>query len=152
MNPTNSNQDIGASDWVKPYYTRAGEYWGPTGVEQVHLDRQSTLTRLCGPDPKRVLELGAGEGEAAAVMADAGHDVVAVEFSPTRTPNLKRLAKEPHKGQLTALEADFYEVAISGEFDIVCYWDGFGVGSDADQRRLLKRISTEWLKPGGLAL
>jgi hypothetical protein len=34
----------------------------------------------------------------------------------------------------------------------VCYWDGFGVGSDADQRRLLRRIAADWLKPGGCAL
>src|SRR5438874_12414955 len=70
--------------WVKPYYTRAGDYWGPTGIEQRHHDRLATLTRLCGPQPKRVLELGAGTGETAAVMADAGHSVVAIEFSPTR--------------------------------------------------------------------
>src|SRR5438270_9657116 len=56
--------------WVKPYYTRAGEYWGPTGIEQKHQDRLAALTRLCGPPPRRVLELGAGTGEASAVMAD----------------------------------------------------------------------------------
>lgn len=36
-------------------------------------------------------------------------------------------------------------------FDVVCYWDGFGIGTDADPRKLLKRISG-WLRPGGCAL
>jgi len=139
-------------DWVKPYYTRAGEYWDPTGVQQHHLDRLATMLRLCGPGPHRVLELGAGTGEAAIAMADAGHSVVAVEFSPTRANNIAVLAAQPRTGSLTALEADFYTVDLKKEFEVVCYWDGFGIGSDADQRRLLTRIANEWLKPGGCAL
>jgi SAM-dependent methyltransferase len=135
-------------DWVQPYYTRAGEYWGPTGPDQTSLNRAATLTRLCGPGPHRVLELGAGSGEAAAAMADAGHSVVAIEFSPTRAEYMRATAE----GRFTALEADFYKADLDREFDVVCYWDGFGVGSDADQRRLLKRIADEWLKPGGYAL
>jgi len=138
--------------WVKPYYTRAGEYWDPTGVEQQHLDRLATMVRLCGPGPHRVLELGAGTGEAAVAMADAGHSVVALDFSPTRANNIELLARKRRKGDLTAIRADFYTVDLNREFDVVCYWDGFGVGSDSDQRRLLKRIAHEWLKPGGCAL
>ena len=85
-------------------------------------------------------------------MADAGHSVVALEFSPTRAPHIRGLAAQPRPGSLTALEADFYSVSLAAEFDVVCYWDGFGVGADADQCRLLRRIASEWLKPGGCAL
>ncbi len=46
---------------------------------------------------------------------------------------------------------DFYAVSVPGPFDVVCYWDGFGVGSDADQRRLLARIAS-WLGRDGCAL
>ncbi len=35
---------------------------------------------------------------------------------------------------------------------MVCCWEVFGLGSDADQRRLLGRISREWLAPGGCLL
>ena len=139
-------------DWVKPYYTTAGDYWGPTGIDEIHRDRLATLTRLCGSAPMHVLELGAGTGEAAAVMADAGHSVVALEFSPTRAPNISALAEESRSGVLVGVEADFYTFSLPDKYDVVCYWDGFGVGSDADQRRLLRRIATEWLKPGGCAL
>jgi hypothetical protein len=51
-----------------------------------------------------------------------------------------------------ALEADFYTVRLSGRFDVVCYWDGFGLGSDADQRRLLERVGRDWLALGGCVL
>jgi hypothetical protein len=43
-------------------------------------------------------------------------------------------------------------VALDGPFDVVCYWDGFGVGTDADQRRILRRMATEWLAPAGCIL
>jgi len=44
-----------------------------------------------------------------------------------------------------------YDVDIGGPFDAVCYWDGFGIGDDQDQRRLLRRIAG-WLAPDGRAL
>ena len=52
---------------------------------------------------------------------------------------------------MTALQGNFYEIALDGMFEVVCYWDGFGIGSDADQRRLLRRVRG-WLSPGGHAL
>jgi hypothetical protein len=50
------------------------------------------------------------------------------------------------------LEADFYTAALDGRFDIVCYWDGFGVGTVADQRWVLQRIAPERLAPAGCVL
>ena len=138
--------------WVKPYYTRAGEYWGPGADMEVPEGRRVILERHFGSEPLTVLELGAGTGESAAAVADAGHTVFAIEFSPTRAPNILELGRASRKGQLIGIEADFYEVQLPRQFDVVCYWDGFGVGSDNDQRRLLKRIASEWLKPGGTAL
>jgi hypothetical protein len=38
-----------------------------------------------------------------------------------------------------------------GRFDVVAYFDGFGIGSDEDQRRLLRRI-VGWLVAGGSVL
>jgi hypothetical protein len=53
---------------------------------------------------------------------------------------------------LTILEADFYETDLTGPFDVISYWNGFGIGSDADQRRLLDRIAHDWLAPDGCVL
>lgn len=37
-------------------------------------------------------------------------------------------------------------------FDVVCYWNGFGIGTDADQRGLLRLIREQWLAAGGRAI
>jgi SAM-dependent methyltransferase len=63
-----------------------------------------------------------------------------------------RFTQEPAAGSLTVVKEDFYAVRLPEHFDVVCYWNGFGVGSDTDQRRLLNRIADEWLSPDGVAL
>jgi SAM-dependent methyltransferase len=137
--------------WVRDFYIQAGKWWGAevSGLEQL---RVAAVERLCGKGTKRILELGAGAGLTAALMADAGHDVVAVEFSSVYAGYAREHLKTPHAGTLEIVEADFYTVDLSGRFDVVCYWDGFGVESDADQRRLLRRIAQDWLAPDGSAL
>ncbi len=52
---------------------------------------------------------------------------------------------------MTVVHGDFYEVDFPEPFDVVCYIDGFEIGTDADQRRLLRRVAG-WLEPDGCAL
>lgn len=140
-------------DWVKDFYDQAGIWWGAQSDNPADdLERADAVERLCGPGVKRILELGAGAGRTAAAMAARGHAVAAVELSPMRARQARELLGVPRPGALTIVEADFYTVELAGRFDVVCYWDGFGVGSDADQRRLLQRIAQEWLAPRGSAL
>ena len=139
-------------DWIIPFYTRRSEQHGPTGVLPHHRARASTIARLCGPAPRRVLELGAGAGGTAAATADLGYEVVAVELTPLRAAYAREIAHQPGRERFAVIEGDFYTVALEGQFDVVTYWDGFGIGADADQRRLLHRIAAEWLAPGGCAL
>ncbi|MBN1813736.1 MAG: class I SAM-dependent methyltransferase [Anaerolineae bacterium] len=142
--------------WVRDFYTQAGIWWGPNVQDEedpdAHVKRAGTVECLCGVGTKRILELGAGSGRTAAAMADLGHTVVAVELNPTDVRYARDLLKVPRKGSLTVLEGDYYDVALDGGFDVVCWWQGFGLGSDADQRRMLRRIACEWLAPGGSAL
>lgn len=142
-----------SSSWIKDFYTQAGIWWGPDPqAEGIHPARVAAVERLCGPGHKRILELGSGSGASAAALADAGHAVVAVELSPSRATLARELAKIPRAGSLSVLEADFYTVALDARFDVVCCWETFGLGSDADQRRLLRRIARDWLDPAGSAL
>jgi SAM-dependent methyltransferase len=138
-------------EWVKDFYTQSDIWWGADAGQDYYPGRIQTIERLCGPGKKRILELGAGSGTLAAEMAKSGHAVVAVELT-SAIQQAQQLNQEGWKGSLTALEADFYKVELEGYFDVVCYWDGFGLGSDADQRSLLQRIAGEWLNPGGSAL
>jgi hypothetical protein len=98
------------------------------------------------------LELGAGACGLAAALTAYGYDVWAVEFNPADVELAKQLVKERDIKRLRIIEADFYDVQFQEQFDFIYYWDGFGVGDDACQRRLLTRIGTEWLREHGLAV
>lgn len=140
-------------DWVKPFYSQAGIWWGEDPqAAGVHAARLAAVERLCEPGPKRILDLGTGPGATAATLADAGHSVLAVELSPARAAYAKQLARLPRKGALAVLEADFYTMQLDERFELITLWETFGLGSDADQRRLLRRIAREWLAPGGCVL
>lgn len=137
-------------DWIPEFYDRQDEWTGIyTGPVREH--HRAKVALLGERRRLRVLELGAGGGQHAAATADLGHDVTAIELVPRLAANAADLAARPRKGTLGVYEGDFYTIDVPGSFDVVCYWDGFGVGTDDDQRRLLKRIR-EWLKPNGEAL
>lgn len=138
-------------DWVKDFYTQSDIWWGPDAGQEYYPARIQAIERLCGPGRKRILELGAGSGAVAIELAKLGHSVVAVELTSAIQP-AQGLHQEDWSGSLIALEADFYTVELDGRFDVICYWDGFGLGSDDDQRRLLQHIAREWLAPGGNVL
>lgn len=140
-------------DWVNAFYSETGAWWGPAEAKITDRDhrRVALLRQHGGTASLRVLELGCGYGTTAAVMATAGHTVTAVEISD-RARRANDFARQAAPGRLSIVHDDFYAVRLPQTFDAVCYWNGFGVGTDADQRRLLGRISREWLRPGGVAL
>lgn len=140
------------ADWIVPFYGFRSLRMGPSGVMENHRERAASIDRLCGPGKKRVLDLGAGAGGTAAAIADLGHDVVAIELEPVRAGFARDLAAEPRPGRMTVLQESYFDVALDGQFDVVGHWDSFGMGSDADQRRLLRLVAREWLAPGGRLL
>ena len=140
-------------EWVRDFYSRTGTWWGPAEatVSERDLRRVGLVERFGGAGPHRILELGCGYGTTAAAAARAGHAVTGVEISD-RAEFAGRFEAGPGEGTFTIVRGDFYDVSLDGRFDLVCYWNGFGVGSDADQRRLLARIADDWLAPGSVAL
>lgn len=50
-------------------------------------------TELAGLSPRKVLDLGSGQGRNAVWLAAQGHDVTAVDLSPVATQQAKRLAE-----------------------------------------------------------
>lgn len=140
-------------NWVLEFYNKQNEWSGCASgaVTDNHCQKADLVEEFVGPGSKRILELGAGGGQVAAAMADLGHDVTAIELVPSLTAYARQFAKVPRAGTLTVIEGDFYTVTLAGLFDVICYWDGFGVGTDADQRQLLRRLAG-WLTPEGSAL
>jgi SAM-dependent methyltransferase len=140
-------------DWVKNFYTKqddwAGVYGEPVGAFH---RKKAALVETADPSrPLRILELGCGGGQVASAIADRGHSVVAVDLNPRAIERARRLASARTDDRMTVVHGDFYAIDLDESFDVVCLFDGFGVGEDEDQRRLLRRIA-DWLAPGGTAL
>lgn len=141
-------------EWAYNFYTKQNLWSGvyEEAIGEIHRERAALLAEYAGPGPKRVLELGAGGGQAAVASAELGHTVVAVELLPMLSQQIHKLAAAHGVSErITVHNDDFYSVVLDGPFDVICYWDGFGIGNDADQRRLLRRIAG-WLAPAGCLL
>jgi SAM-dependent methyltransferase len=141
-----------APRWVSSFYDRKGQVWGPSGVLGHHRERAAAIERFGRISHGRVLEIGAGSGGSAVATAELGYRVVALELSSVRAGFASDLTQGRADLTIEVLEADFMTVELSEKFDVVTCWNGFGVGSDADQRQLLKRIRQDWLVDDGVAI
>lgn len=118
-------------------------------IHPFHHERAAEVRAQFGGNT--LLELGSGGGQWAVAAALAGYTVTALEYREAGTQQARTFA-EQHGVSVQALTGDFYHADPGGpSFDLVCYWDGFGIGTDDEQRALLRRIPG-WLNPGGRAL
>jgi len=140
-------------DWVEKFYAKQHEWTGVYAepIGPAHREKAALVEELGGAPPLRVLDLGCGGGQVARAIADRGHTVVAIDRNDLAIDHARRLATTQENGRMTVLHADFHAVEFEGGFGVVCYFDGFGIGEDEDQRRLLRRIAG-WLAPDGRAL
>lgn len=140
-------------NWVEDFYSKQEEWLGvyTSEVNEYHRNKALALQSLAGVAPKSVLELGAGGGQTAFATSQLGYTVTAIELLERPTLFAKSLSEKATGGSMRVIKDDFYSVQLDESFDIVCYWDGFGIGEDIDQVRLLRRVE-QWLKPDGIAL
>ncbi len=141
-------------DWSRQFYGRQQQwlqvYGGP--ITDHHRRLAAQVEAVVGVAQTAVLELGAGGGQFATALAQRGYDVTAVDFTPANAEHIRSLALQAAPGTVTVLAVDFYEVSLPlAHYAAICYWDGFGVGSDGDQVRLLQRMA-RWLRPDGVIL
>lgn len=139
-------------DWVETFYRAQNEWFGVYlgEVEESHRERAALVDRITDTRTKKILELGAGGGQTAIALAELGHDVSMVELLEESVLHAQKLSHQM-KVELQIQQGDFYEIDYKSNFDLICYFDSFGIGTDEDQRRLLKRIGT-WLKPKGCVI
>lgn len=138
-------------EWAKIFYQRQNELAGVyTGEIEVHHHEKAKLITTA-VNAKRVLELGAGGGQVACATALLDYDVTAIELNPTLADHAQKLAHVHQLENIHIITDDFYTVTLDGKFDVISYWDGFGIGTDADQVRLLKRCRL-WLNDKGAVL
>ena len=139
-------------EWVEEFYTKQEAWSGiyTSDVSDYHRGKALLLQSLAGDPPKAVLELGAGGGQAALATAELGYHVTAIELLPTSAAHAAQLSTRTRNGSRDVIPGDFYTVQSDGPYDVVGYWDGFGIGQDDDQVRLLRSMA-QWLKPTGVA-
>lgn len=156
---------MAAMQWVKDFYSKQNQWLGIYlgEVEPLHHERARLIDELwrarnaanksenLPDDLPCVLELGAGGGQTAVALAQLGYALTTVELLPDSVAHTIKLANE-YTLDIQALIADFYEVNLpASRFDIIAYFDSFGIGTDADQRLLLSRIA-RWLKADGASV
>jgi SAM-dependent methyltransferase len=143
-------------DWVQPFYIQKSAWLRALGLPHtIHAHdraRATTVARYCHHARPSVLEFGCGDGGTAAALADLGYDVTAIELSSLRVAQAQEYTDVPWKGSLSVVEGDFYTIELPNRFDVICYWDGFGIGTDADQQQLLRRIAHEWVQLDGVVM
>lgn len=122
------------------------DYFGE--VDEASIKKVSIIKKIIHKHSD-ILDLGAGGGQNAFAMNKLGHNVVAIELLPELAKWAKKIAE--NKAGLKIITNDFYKVKLKEKFDLITYWDGFGVGEDEDQKKLLKNINS-WLKRDGSVL
>ena len=101
--------------------------------------------------PLDLLEIGCGGGQFAAACAELGHRVTAIDIVPAFIEYAKKAVPVKMRSHLNYHEADFYSYEPGKRFDLICYLDGFGVGTDEEQIQLLNNMAS-WLKADGAIL
>jgi len=139
-------------DWVKTFYSAQNEWFGVYlgEVEESHRERAALINTMTSIGTKQILELGAGGGQTAIALAELGHEVSMVELLEESVLHAEKLSHQM-KVAINIQQGDFYTINYQQSFDLICYFDSFGIGTDEDQRRLLKRIEM-WLKPEGYVI
>jgi SAM-dependent methyltransferase len=118
--------------------------------DETELQRVAFLNSIQTANGRSLLELGCG-GQFALAAANAGYQVTAVDLEPEFIAFARSQSAALPESRLKYLSADFMEIEFDSHFDLICYWDGFGISEDGDQKRLLQKM-TSWLKPGGFII
>lgn len=135
--------------WVKDFYgfqrnvlrESSMEDWKP----KIELIKKNGVKPL-----SQILELGGGAGEFAVLAANNKYTTTMIDIVAENVKKAKNLKEKHEARNLEIFQGDFYEINDLEKFDAICYWDGFGIGEDEDQVRLLN-IMYKALKPKGLA-
>lgn len=100
---------------------------------------------LADREPGPVIEWGAGTGRVASALADAGHDVTAVEVSETM------VARGREKGSAEWLLADMRSATLEQRFGLaICAFNSFLCLTTPDDALTFLANAAAHLEPGGL--
>lgn len=133
-------------DFYKKQFTLINEYLFIPPMELYKEDAMKIEEQI-GKSFATVLELGSGNGQLTNAFAEKGKYVTSIEL----VQEIVEYASRKKLHNATRICGDFYDVHLPQTFDAVVYIDGFGIGEDDDQLRLLQRIAN-WLTDDGYGL
>ena len=135
--------------WVIPFYRKQFEWLHDVETEMANYLQQEAdnIEEQIGVNFKSMLDIGAGIGSIARTLDARGKDMTTLEL----VPELVEAARLRSPKSIDIHMGDFYTYTFSKQFDVVSYFDGFGIGTDDDQLTLLKRMRS-WVKDDGSLL
>jgi SAM-dependent methyltransferase len=87
---------------VQPRYT----------MKKSPLGSHARIIQLCGPQPRRVLDIGSGTGELARALAARGHQVTSVDRAQPPSDGTYRAVQADVSGELPLAEDERFDVVI----------------------------------------
>jgi SAM-dependent methyltransferase len=126
----------------------ADSVWrSPVLVELTHGRLWRLVAEVLPPPPARVLDIGCGTGALSLAIAQAGHDVTAIDPDPTAIELAERSAHRAPPGRLAYHRSDVATwVADEACFDVVV--TSRTLHHVSEPAHALERIR-RWLRPGG---
>lgn len=137
------------NEWVIPFYKKQFEWLRDIETEMAsYLEKEAErIEEQIGDKFETMLDIGAGIGSIARTLDSRGIAMTTLEL----VPDLVDAARRRSPKSIDIHEGDFYTYEFSKQFNVVGYFDGFGIGSDEDQLKLLQRMKS-WVKDDGLLL
>ncbi len=137
------------NEWVILFYKKQFEWLRDIEEEmESYLNKEAEeIERQIGVKFESMLDIGAHIGSIARDLDARGIFMTTLEL----VPELVETARLRSSNTIDIHLGDFYTYTFSKQFDVVSYFDGFGIGSDEDQLTLLKRMK-DWVKDEGTLL
>jgi len=124
--------------------------WRPLDLADSARQVRGLIERL-GESPRRILDLGCGDGRVLAPLADAGHDVIGVDSDPAAIDACRRRLQSRGR-QATLLQIDFLRDwrGVEGDYDhVLCLGNTFMTVHDVDAAADLFERVVSHLRPAG---
>lgn len=115
-------------------------------VTSYHIEKANLVKEWLSKNQGDILELGAGGGQMVLALSNVGYDVTGLELNEVIFEQAESLIQKKENARM--IQGDFYNWTPSKQYDVITYFDGFGLDSDDQQRYLLERLH-QWLKPNG---
>ena len=134
------------SKWADEFYKM--QYGSMSAIDASYYETQADeIMEQIGRPIVSLLEQGAWDGSLARAISKRVSRMTTVEL----VKEMAEAAQKNNPGNIDIIHGSFYDVQITDKFDAIIYIDGFGVGTDEAQLKLLNNIE-QWLDEDGCAL